>query len=122
MLNLSKSRKRIRNGQNNNARRMPMQNCIDYIISSKNINAELIRQEVSFLQETLDNLRNRGIISNDSYLDAGAIEGGLGMLANLIELGIPIEEVHEHLRQLRERASRIDGAHPSLGPAVAASR
>ena len=36
-----------------------------------------------------------GTISNDSYLDAGAVEGGLSMLANLIELGVSSDEVSE---------------------------
>ncbi|MBC8437799.1 MAG: hypothetical protein H8D82_00850 [Euryarchaeota archaeon] len=83
---------------------------------------ELVKQEVEFLQSSLENLRINGEISNDAYLDAGAVEGGLSMLANLIELGIAAEEIQDLLRQLHERAGRIDEAHPNLGPAVASCR
>jgi hypothetical protein len=91
-------------------------------MAANNLNAEMVRQEVEFLQATLENLRLNGTISNDSYLNAGAVEGGLSMLANLIELGIPTSEIKDHLDQLHERAGRIDEAHPNLGPSVAASR
>jgi hypothetical protein len=104
------------------AGREAMHTCIDTLIASENLTAEMIKQEALFLQETLENLRLNGTISNDAYLDAGSIEGGLNVLANLIELGVSESEVQDHLRQLHERAGRIDEAHPSLGPAVAASR
>ena len=91
-------------------------------MKANNLTLEMVQQEVEFLQKTLENLRFNGTISNDSYLHAGAVEGGLSMLANLIELGISSDEVGDHLRQLHERAGRIDEAHPALGPSVAASR
>ena len=91
-------------------------------MNADNLTLEMVQEEVEFLQKTLENLRINGTISNDSYLDAGAVEGGLSMLANLIELGVSSDEVSEHLRQLHERAGRIDEAHPTLGPSVAASR
>lgn len=99
-----------------------MQSCINHLIDADNLTLEMVQREVEFLQRTLENLRINGTISNDSYLDAGAVEGGLSMLANLIELGVSSDEVSEHLRQLHERAGRIDEAHPTLGPSVAASR
>ncbi len=91
-------------------------------MATHNLNAETVRVEVEFLQNALENLRVNGVISNDSYLDAGAIEGGLSMLANLLDLGISDEEVRDHLRQLHDRAGRIDEAHPALGAAVALCR
>ncbi len=99
-----------------------MHNYINNLIGQENITSETIKNEALFLQETLENLRNNGAISNDAYLDAGSIEGGLSVIANMIELGIPSDEVQELLRQLLARAGRIDEAHPTLGPAVAASR
>jgi hypothetical protein len=104
------------------AGREAMHTCIDSLIASENLDAEMIKQEVIFLQETLENLRLNGTISNDAYLDAGSVEGGLNMLASLIELGVSAAEIQDRLRQLHERAGRIDEAHPSLGPAVAACR
>ena len=99
-----------------------MHNYINNLIGQENITSETIKNEALFLQETLENLRINGAISNDAYLDAGSIEGGLSVIANMIELGIPSDEVQELLRQLLARAGRIDEAHPTLGPAVAASR
>tara|TARA_Y100000588_G_scaffold296719_1_gene317262 strand:- start:379 stop:681 length:303 start_codon:yes stop_codon:yes gene_type:complete len=99
-----------------------MHNYINNLIGQENITSETIKNEALFLQETLENLRINGAISNDAYLDAGSIEGGLSVIANMIELGIPSAEVQELLRQLLARAGRIDEAHPTLGPAVAASR
>jgi len=112
----------FRKRQKRVAGRGGMHNYIVNLINSKNIDAEMMKNEALHLQETLENLRINGVISNDAYLDAGSIEGGLSMLANLIELGIPHEEVEEHLRQLLVRAGRIDEAHPTLGTAVADSR
>ena len=99
-----------------------MHNYINNLIAQNNITAETIKNEALFLQETLENLRINGTITNDAYLDAGSIEGGLSVIANMIELGIPSTEVQELLGQLLTRAGRIDEAHPSLGKAVAASR
>ena len=99
-----------------------MHNYINNLIGQENLTSETIKNEALFLQETLENLRINGAISNDAYLDAGSIEGGLSVIANMIELGIPSTEVQELLRQLLARAGRIDEAHPTLGPAVAASR
>lgn len=104
------------------ASRLTMQSCINHLMNANNLTFEMVQQEVDFLQKTLDNLRLNGTITNDSYLDAGAVQGGLSMLANLIELGVSSDEVSDHLRQLHERAGRIDEAHPTLGPSVAASR
>ena len=99
-----------------------MQTCIDILIASDNLTSERIKQEVDFLQETLENLLLNGAISNDAYLDAGSIEGGLNMLSNLVELGISNDEIQDHLQQLHGRACRIDEVHPNLGPALVASR
>jgi hypothetical protein len=99
-----------------------MQTCIDHLIAQPEIDAPTVRSEVDFLEQSLSQLRHDGTISNDAYLDAGAIEGGLAMLANLLDLGISRNEVNDHLRQLHERAGRINEAHPSLDKAVEARR
>lgn len=99
-----------------------MQTCIDHLIGQPQIDATAVRSEVDFLEQSLSELRHDGSISNDAYLDAGAIEGGLAMLANLLDLGIANSEVQDHLRQLRERAGRINEAHPTLDQAVEARR
>ncbi|PXY70831.1 MAG: hypothetical protein CXX83_00265 [Methanobacteriota archaeon] len=99
-----------------------MQTCIVHLLGQPHIDAPTVRSEVDFLEQSLTQLRHDGSISNDAYLDAGAIEGGLAMLANLLDLGIPTSEVQEHLRQLHERAGRIHEAHPTLDGAVEARR
>ncbi len=70
--------------------------------------------EVEFLSEALGNLRDAGQISNDAYLDAGAIQGGLSLVASLINQGAPNDEINAQITQLSERATRICSTHPDI--------
>ena len=45
------------------------------------------------ISETLANLRSAGEVSNDAFLEAGIIQGGLNVLSNMIEQGCSNDEL-----------------------------
>ncbi|CAI8231148.1 MAG: hypothetical protein DBX05_04820 [Candidatus Poseidoniales archaeon] len=87
----------------------------------KSVTAEQIRSRIESLVDALDVLRQDGAITNDAYLDAGAIHGGLMMLSNLIEVGIDRTEVKSHMEDLISRAQRVEEVHPGLMASVDAA-
>ena len=60
-------------------------------------------------------LRNAGDISNDAFLEAGVIQGGVSVLATMIDSGCNNEELSSHLDQLSDRGTRICESYPELG-------
>ena len=84
----------------------------------KSVSADQIRSRIESLVDALDVLRQDGAITNDAYLDAGAIHGGLMMLSNLIEVGIDRIEVKSHMEDLISRAQRVEEVHPGLMASV----
>ena len=84
----------------------------------KSVSADQIRSRIESLVDALDVLRQDGAITNDAYLDAGAIHGGLMMLSNLIEVGIERNEVKSHMEDLISRAQRVEEVHPGLMASV----
>ena len=87
----------------------------------KSVSADQIRSRIESLVDALDVLRQDGAITNDAYLDAGAIHGGLMMLSNLIEVGIDRTEVKSHMEDLISRAQRVEEVHPGLMASVDAA-
>mgnify|MGYP001464139350 CR=1 FL=1 len=85
------------------------------------INADQIRSKIESLVNALDVLRQNGVITNDAYLDAGAVHGGLMMLSNLIDVGIDRTEVKSHMEDLISRAQRVEEVHPGLSASVDAT-
>ena len=85
------------------------------------INADQIRSKIDSLVNALDVLRQNGVITNDAYLDAGAVHGGLMMLSNLIDVGIDRTEVKSHMEDLISRAQRVEEVHPGLSASVDAT-
>ena len=61
-------------------------------------------------------------ISNEAYLDAGAIQGAIELVANMIDMDVPQREIQEHLRSTLQRANRIETKHPGLNWAVESGR
>ena len=74
----------------------------------------MVSNEVQFLSETLGNLRDAGEISNDAFLDAGSIQGGLNLVASLLEQEVSDYEIIMQLEQLTERAGRISDNYPQM--------
>ena len=78
------------------------------------LTSQIVSNEVAFLSETLGNLRDSGEISNDAYLDAGGIQGGLSLIASLLEQNVSDEEIRVQLGQLADRAKRISSNYPDM--------
>ena len=78
------------------------------------LTSQIVSNEVAFLSETLGNLRDSGEISNDAYLDAGGIQGGLSLIASLLEQNVSDEEIRVQLGQLADRARRISSNYPDM--------
>ena len=99
-----------------------MRTCVDHLIALPHIDGPRVRREAEFVSSQLDKLRNNGKISNDAFLDAGAIQGAFDMIGNLVEMGISQKEIHQQLRQQLLRACRLEEKHPGLDAAVEAGR
>ena len=78
------------------------------------LSSEEAKEASEEMSLSLAALRSAGVISNDAYLDAGVIQGGISVLSNMIDQGCNKEELLAHLNQLRQRADRICLAHPEL--------
>ena len=99
-----------------------MRTCIDRLIAQPRLGGQLVRQESEFIANRLDILRHEGTISNDAYLDSGAIQGALEYLANLVDIGVSQKELQDLLREQLTRASRLEEAHPGLDAAIEMGR
>ena len=78
------------------------------------LTSQIVSNEVEFLSEALGNLRDSGEISNDAYLDAGSIQGGLSLIASLIDQEVSDDEIQMQLDQLITRALRISTNYPEM--------
>ena len=58
--------------------------------------------------------RNSGEISNDAFLEAGVIQGGISVLANMVATGVDHSEILVHFNQIRDRAATICTNFPEL--------
>ena len=99
-----------------------MRTCIDQLLALPHIDAPSLKGEVNYLAGRLEQLRMQRTISNEAYLDAGAIQGAIELVANMIDMGVPQREIQEHLRSTLQRANRIETKHPGLNWAVESGR
>lgn len=83
-------------------------------VTAGTLSSEDASQAASTLSTSLSDLRSSGAISNDAYLEAGVIQGGLTTLSNLIEQGCAIDEVEFHMANLMKRAVSICEIHDDL--------
>lgn len=95
-----------------------MRSCIDHLIALPHIAGPRIREEAEFIASRLEILRLHGEISNDAFLDAGAIQGAFTLIGNLVEMGIPQQEIQQELRNTLARAKRLEEKHPGLDVAI----
>ena len=100
------------------ARPFNMRDTINRLAGLAHLDSNSVSEEIDFLETALEQLRQQGDITNDAFLAAGAIQGGLAMLGGMIDLGISRGEVQEQLRQLLERADRVSESHPGLDEAI----
>ena len=77
-----------------------------------------IEAERDFVRDSLEVLRATGKISNDAFLDAGTIQGGLTLLLNLISQGISEVEAVSQLDGLKSRARLLEEQYPGMDEKV----
>lgn len=99
-----------------------MRTCIDLLLALPHIDAPRMKGEVHYLAGRLEQLRLQRSISNEAYLDAGAVQGAIEMIANLVDMGVPQIEVQGQLREQLDRAQRLESKHPGLNWAVESGR
>ena len=95
-----------------------MRTCVDNLIALPHLDGPRIRLEAEYLSKRLEVLRQKRQISNDAFLDAGAIQGAFSMIGNLVEMGIPQREIFSHLKQQLSRACKLEVKHPGLDGAI----
>ena len=81
-----------------------------------------IQTEIDYLRDTLEVLRATGEISNDAFLEAGSIQGGLSLILNLISQDIPREEADSQLESLKERARTLEERYSGLDDKIESRR
>ena len=75
---------------------------------------EDISLEVEYLSSTLSILRDSEEITNDEFLEAGTIQGGLSLLAAMISNGAEGTEVELQISSLVKRAASICDRYPGI--------
>jgi len=91
-----------------------MRTCLDHLLALAYLDASRVREEVEYLSNRLEQVKSEGLISNQAFLDAGAVEGALEMIANHLDMGVSQSEVQQLLREQMIRAQRIEEKHPGL--------
>lgn len=102
--------------------RKTMRTCVDQILALPHIAGPRIRKESEYLSQQLETLRYNGTISNEAFLDAGAIQGAFELIGTLVEMGVPQKEILQQLRDTLDRAKRLEEKHPGLDFAVESGR
>ena len=95
-----------------------MDSLLRRLLKEEDLEPSTVRAEHERLAERLDILRHNGEITIDAFLAAGAIQGGLEVLATLVGLEVDPSEVTRHLNSMIERAQRIEEVHSGLDAAI----
>ena len=80
----------------------------------KLLTVDILNLEVNFLKNSLEVLRVTSQISNDAFLDAGIIQGGLSLISNLLEQGVSVEEANLQLSRLKIKSNALMETYPEL--------
>ena len=84
------------------------------LLDENRLTFETAKQIAEDLSLELASLRNSGQISNDAFLEAGVIQGGISVLANMLGTSIDHSEIMVHFSQIRDRAATISTNYPEL--------
>ena len=99
-----------------------MRTCVDQLMALSHIDVPRLKADARFIANRLDALRYNGQISNDAYLDAGSIYGAFEMFANLIDMGVPQQEIFSQLKHQLARARKLEIKYPGLNLAIESGR
>ena len=91
---------------------------LERIESLGSSSVRMIEEQRDFVRDSLEVLRATSKISNDAFLDAGTIQGGLSLLLNLISQGISEDEAFSQLEALKSRAHLLEEKYPGLDKKV----
>ncbi len=80
----------------------------------ENIKSDVLDNEIIFLADTLEMLRITDEISNDAFLDAGMVQGGLSIISNLLTQGLQPEDVENQIHRLKEKSIALSKIYPNL--------
>lgn len=78
------------------------------------LKVDKLNSEVNFLKNSLEILRVTSRISNDAFLDAGIIQGGLSLISNLLEQGVSVDEAKLQLSRLIIKSNALMETYPEL--------
>ena len=95
---------------------------IDSVTGQETRISSQITEEVEFLSSTLSLLRDSEEISNDEFLEAGSIQGGLNLLSAMISSGAEAEELDIQISSLKDRALSICERFPNLDEKIESKR
>ncbi len=88
-------------------------------LADGNITSDAVNEVAEEMSLHLATLRNSGEISNDAFLEAGVIQGGISVLANMIDTECNSDELMVHFKQLSDRANTICQSYPELSETLA---
>ena len=91
-----------------------MQTLIRRFENLETIDLEVLEEEIIFLAKNLEILRITDKISNDAFLDAGMIQGGLTTISNLLSQGLKTQDVKGQLKRLKDKAIVLGDSYPEL--------
>ncbi|MAZ62007.1 MAG: hypothetical protein CMB18_01745 [Euryarchaeota archaeon] len=84
------------------------------LLDENRLTFETAKQIAEDLSLELASLRNSGQISNDAFLEAGVIQGGISVLSNMLGTSIDHSEIMVHFSQIRDRSATICINYPEL--------
>ena len=99
-----------------------MKSSIGRVTGTDSRSSDVISSEVEYLSATLSLLRDSNEITNDEFLEAGSIQGGLNVLSAMMSNGAEDSEITLQIRSLKERADSICERHPGLDAKIESRR
>jgi hypothetical protein len=81
-----------------------------------------IQLEMEFISETLEFLRDGQFISNEAYLEAGSIQGGMNVISNLLDNNVEDEEITIQYQILSKKTQRLHNNFPKLNELIESHR
>ena len=94
-----------------------MQKLLQKMIEKHNdsvLTSKFIENEITFISETLEMMRDSNEISNDAYLELGSIQGGLSVISSLILQNVEDAEISLLLNTLEERSILLEKKYQYL--------
>jgi len=81
-----------------------------------------VSDEVIFLSNALSLLRDAEEISNDAFLEAGIIQGGLSILSSMILNGSSDNEISSQISSMTSKAEALRDRFPDLDAKIESHR